>query len=245
LYHEHSNFQEILVFRSGQYGNVLVLDGVIQLTERDEFAYHEMMVHLPLCSHYTSFDSSKNNDENGNTQQQLSVLIVGGGDGGALREVCRHNWSVVKKVTLVEIDPTVIEVSKRYFGGTLATAFDDPRVHVVNADAAEFMKDCKETYDVIIGDTSDPIGPAKSLFQPAFYESMYEALKPNGIICVQAECFWIHLDLISDLVNCCQDIFDVVEYASTMVPTCTCALSLLLLLLLMMLLCELWTSLEQ
>jgi len=210
LFHQRSDFQSILVFRSAQYGNVLVLDGVIQLTERDEASYHEMMVHLPLCSH-------ENLDG-----KPLSVLIVGGGDGGALREVCRYDDTRVQKVTVLDIDPMVVEVAKTYFAATLATCFDDPRVDIVHEDAAAYLRDesRKDTFDIIIGDTSDPVGPAKSLFQPAFYESMYGALKMHGIICVQAECFWIHLNLISDLVACCEDMFDQVAYAWTMVPTC-------------------------
>jgi spermidine synthase len=192
-----------LVFKSAHYGNVLVLDGVIQMTERDEFAYHEMMVHLPLCSH----------------EKPKRVLIVGGGDGGVLREVCRHG--VVEHITVVEIDPVVIDVATTYFGAL----FDDSRVTIVNADAADFLKRHSDDhrYDIILGDTSDPVGPAESLFQPAFYESMVACLNDRGIVCVQAECFWIHLDLISDLMACCLDIgFTSAEYATTMVPTYIC-----------------------
>ena len=206
LYQKQSDFQDILVFKSAQYGNVLVLDGVIQLTERDEFAYHEMMVHLPLCSH----------------PNPRNILIVGGGDGGVLREVCKH--ACVQSITLVEIDPQVIAVAKQYFQGT-AAGFRDSRVQVVNADAADFLATTCSTgsFDVILGDTSDPVGPAESLFQPAFYESMYAALTDRGVICVQAECLWIHLDLICDLTVCCLDIgFDSAEYTTTMVPTYPC-----------------------
>jgi spermidine synthase len=204
IFYEETAFQSILVFRSAQYGNVLVLDGAIQLTERDEFAFHEMMVHLPLCAH-------------SNPQR---ILIVGGGDGGILREICRHDC--VKEIVLVEIDPVVIQVSKKFFSNSTATRFDDPRLRIIHADAADFLKDQKDAFDVIIGDTSDPVGPATSLFQPTFYESMHEALRDQGIICMQAESMWIHLDLISDLVACCDDMFDHAEYASTMVPTYPC-----------------------
>lgn len=187
-----------------------MLDGVIQLTERDEFAYHEIMVHVPLCAH----------------SNPRRVLIVGGGDGGVLREVCRH--SRVEEIVVVEIDPQVVQVAKTYFTDSTATAFEDPRIRLVHSDAAQFLAnhdvDKDGYYDVILGDTSDPIGPAESLFQPAFYESMYAALRPvQGIVCVQAECFWIHLPLISDLIACCLDIgFDSAEYATTMVPTYPC-----------------------
>ena len=204
LCQKQSNFQSILVFSSAQYGNVLVLDGVIQLTERDEFSYHETMVHVPLCSH----------------KCPRHVLIVGGGDGGILREVCRH--SCVETITVVEIDPMVVQVCLEYFGQSTATSWKDPRVRLVHADAAKYVQECSEQFDIILGDTSDPVGPAETLFQPSFYESMYAALKPHGIVCVQAECFWIHLDLIADLVACCHDIFETAEYATTMVPTYPC-----------------------
>ena len=205
LFHKQSQFQEVLVFRSAQYGTILVLDGVIQLTERDEFAYHEMMAHLPLCSH----------------SNPKRVLIVGGGDGGILREVCRHDC--VEEIVMVEIDEMVIQVCKTYFAESTAVAFHDPRLQIVQADAAQYLQDHDPNYfDIILGDTSDPVGPAATLFQPAFYESMHSALSDGGIICMQAECFWIHLSLISDMVACCADMFDTAEYSMTLVPTYPC-----------------------
>jgi spermidine synthase len=206
LFQTESDFQSVLVFRSAQYGNVLVLDGVIQLTERDEFSYHEMMTHIPLCSH----------------PHPARILIVGGGDGGILREVCRHD--TVSEICVVEIDATVVAVAREFFKNSTAVCLDDPRVRLVHQDAAEFMADTANAdyWDVIIGDTSDAVGPAESLFQPAFYECMYQNLRPSGIICMQGECFWIHLQLIADLTECCRDIFDSAEYCSTMVPTYPC-----------------------
>eukprot|EP00522_Entomoneis_paludosa_P016897 CAMPEP_0172464156 /NCGR_PEP_ID=MMETSP1065-20121228/49535_1 /TAXON_ID=265537 /ORGANISM="Amphiprora paludosa, Strain CCMP125" /LENGTH=380 /DNA_ID=CAMNT_0013220315 /DNA_START=200 /DNA_END=1342 /DNA_ORIENTATION=- len=206
LFHERSDYQDILVFRSAQYGNVLCLDGVIQLTERDEFAYHEIMVHVPFFAH----------------PNPKSICVVGGGDGGCLREILRH--STVERVVLVEIDPMVVEVAKEFFATSTGNSknFDDPRVEIVHQDAATFMGERENEFDIILGDTSDPIGPAESLFQPDFYKSMYDALRPSGIVCVQAECFWIHLDFISDLIACCADMFETAEYMSTMVPTYPC-----------------------
>jgi spermidine synthase len=208
LFYETSEFQNILVFRSAQHGNVLVLDGVVQLTEDDEFIYQEMITHLPLMIH----------------PNPINVLIVGGGDGGVLREVCRH--SCVQEITLVEIDQMVIDVAKRFFGDSTATAFDDDRVLCINEDAAEFLKKHNEKnakkYDIIIADSSDPVGPAATLFDPLFYEQMHEALNEGGVICAQGECFWTNPDLIVNVVACCADVFDTVEYASTMVPTYPC-----------------------
>merc|ERR1719223_619550 len=153
------------------------------------------------------------------------VLIVGGGDGGVLREVCRHDC--VESITMVEIDGMVIDVAKRYFADSTATSFDDPRLTIIQEDAAEFLKlhnqqNDSEGYDIIIADSSDPVGPAETLFDPVFYEQMYQALNDGGLICAQGECFWTHSDLIANVVACCADIFDTVEYASTIVPTYPC-----------------------
>ena len=177
-----------------------------------------MIVHIPLFSH----------------PRPRRVLIVGGGDGGVLREVCRHDS--VESVTLVEIDPQVIKASRQFFPETTSTCFDDPRVTLVHEDAAEFLKrrteewgtegvaeELGDRYDVIIADTSNPAGPAESLFQPEFFELMYDALNPlGGIMAAQGECFWVHLDLIADVLSCCGDLFDYADYATTMVPTYPC-----------------------
>jgi spermidine synthase len=165
-----------------------------------------MMAHLPLFSHW--------NPKN--------VLIVGGGDGGVLREVCRHKE--VQHISLVEIDPVVIRASKEHLKLAPAELFDDPRVEIIHADAAEYLQDPanQNKYDVILADTLDPLGPAESLFEPEFYEAMHSALRDNGVICTQGESMWIHFDLIRDLVACCADIFDYAEYATTTVPSYPC-----------------------
>ena len=227
LYHERSEFQDVLVFESETYGKVLVLDGVIQLTERDEFAYQEMITHLPLFSH----------------PEPKRVLIVGGGDGGVLREVARH--ACVETIDMCEIDRGVVAVAKD-FGFCTATAFDDARLTLVYADAAVYLKTIVQGadagadvanpaiaaalarrsadggwpgYDVIICDSSDPVGPAESLFAPAFYDSMRAALAPGGCVCTQGECMWLHLPLISNVLTACRSLFPTVEYAYTCVPT--------------------------
>ena len=123
MWEGRSDFQDILVFKSATYGMVLALDGVIQLTERDEHAYQEMITHIPMHSH----------------PDPQSVLIVGGGDGGVLREVCRH--SGVQKIVMCEIDKVVCDKAKEFFSNSTATAFNDPRVTLVHADAAEYVKD--------------------------------------------------------------------------------------------------------
>eukprot|EP00617_Octactis_speculum_P016899 CAMPEP_0185754106 /NCGR_PEP_ID=MMETSP1174-20130828/12760_1 /TAXON_ID=35687 /ORGANISM="Dictyocha speculum, Strain CCMP1381" /LENGTH=313 /DNA_ID=CAMNT_0028432183 /DNA_START=42 /DNA_END=983 /DNA_ORIENTATION=+ len=202
LFQERSKYQDILVFESSNYGRVLVLDGVIQLTERDEFAYQEMIVHIPMFAH----------------QNPKHILIVGGGDGGVLREVVRH--SCVERIDMCEIDEMVIDCAKKFFTTSTATGYEDPRLNLVYSDAAEFLRaEDHAMYDVIIVDSSDPVGPAESLFKPDFYESMNAALKPGGIICTQGECIWLHLDLIRSVLTSCCDMFPTVEYAYTTIPT--------------------------
>ena len=162
--------QDILVFQSTSYGRVLVLDGVVQVTERDEFAYQEMITHLPM------FISD---------QPPKKVLIIGGGDGGVLREVVKH--ASVETIHMVEIDQQVVEVGKTYFRDCLSTAFDDPRLTLMYDDAARYLQleGKHQQYDVIICDSSDPVGPAETLFRSEFFFSMYEALSPQGVMCTQ------------------------------------------------------------
>ena len=201
LFEGRSDFQDVLVFKSSTYGTVLVLDGVIQVTERDEFAYQEMITHLPMFSH----------------PNPTSVLIVGGGDGGVLREVCKH--SCVQNITMCEIDPLVCDVSKKFLSKSTATAFNDPRVTLVHADAAEYVKDKTNSYDVIIVDSSDPVGPAETLFTSSFYTCLRQAMRPGAIMCNQGECIWLHLPLIAECLQACQMVFPSVDYAYTTIPT--------------------------
>lgn len=202
LFAGKSKYQDILVFESETYGKVLVLDGVIQLTEKDEHAYQEAIAHIPLMAH----------------PNPESVLILGAGDGGVLREVCRHKG--VKRIEQCEIDEMVVQVSKKYLGSTVATSFEDPRVKLVFQDAAEFIKDKAGQYDVIIVDSSDPNeGPACSLFTPEFYSNLSKALKEGGVVCTQGECMWQNITLIHDVLGKAKSFFPVVDYAYSCVPT--------------------------
>jgi spermidine synthase len=211
LVNGRSAFQDILVFESSTYGKVLVLDGVIQATERDEFSYQEMISHLPLFV---------------NKNPPNKVLIIGGGDGGVLREVAKHKC--VKEIHMCEIDQQVVEVSKKFFSESLATSFDDERLKLFFCDATQFLleegKGKGQDYDVIICDSSDPIGPAKDLFGEAFFKSMYEALSPTGILCSQCECMWLHLDLIKGVLENTQKIFgnESAKYAYATIPSYPC-----------------------
>ncbi|XP_052188063.1 spermine synthase-like isoform X2 [Diospyros lotus] len=202
LYKEKSEYQEILVFESSTFGKVLVLDGIVQLTEKDECAYQEMIAHLPLCS----IHSPKN------------VLVVGGGDGGVLREISRH--SSVELIDICEIDKMVIDVSKKFFP-ELAIGFEDPRVQLHIGDASEFLRHAPAgKYDAVIVDSSDPVGPAQELVERPFFETIARALRPGGVLCNMAESMWLHTHLIQDMISICHETFKgSVHYAWASVPT--------------------------
>ncbi|KAI5679185.1 hypothetical protein M9H77_10135 [Catharanthus roseus] len=202
LFQGKSDYQDVMVFQSSTYGKVLVLDGVIQLTERDECAYQEMITHLPLCS----------------IPNPKKVLVIGGGDGGVLREVARH--SSVEQIDICEIDKMVVDVSKQFFPD-VAVGYDDPRVTLHVGDGVAFLKAVPEgTYDAIIVDSSDPIGPAQELFEKPFFETVARALRPGGVVCTQAESIWLHMHIIEGIVANCRQIFKgSVNYAWTTVPT--------------------------
>ena len=166
LHHEKSKFQDVLIFESSDYGIVLVLDNVIQCTERDEFSYQEMITHLGLFSH----------------PDPKRVLVIGGGDGGVLREVVKHEC--VEEATLVDIDEAVIRNSKKFLPG-MSVGFQHEKVNVVVGDGFEYLKEHKNKYDVIITDSSDPDGPAESLFQSDYFKLLNEALREGGIVTTQ------------------------------------------------------------
>jgi len=201
LHHEKSKYQDVLIFESSDYGTVLVLDNVIQCTERDEFAYQEMITHLAMNSH----PNPKN------------VLVIGGGDGGVLREVVKH--SSVEKAVLCDIDEAVIRLSKKYLPG-MSIGFQHPNVSTHVGDGFEYLRNQKDQFDVIITDSSDPEGPAESLFKKPYFELLYGALKEGGVITTQgSENQWLHLSLITELKNACREVFPNVEYAYTTIPT--------------------------
>ncbi|MEM6743357.1 MAG: polyamine aminopropyltransferase [Pseudomonadota bacterium] len=168
LFDSRTEHQRLRVLQSDDFGRVLTLDDVVQLTERDEFIYHEMLAHTPILAHGAV----------------RSVLIIGGGDGGMAREVLRHES--VERVTMVEIDAGVVEFSKRFFPGVSAGAFDDPRLELVIADGAAFVRDeTRGGYDVAIIDSTDPIGPGEVLFTETFYGHAKRRLAPEGILVTQ------------------------------------------------------------
>ena len=168
LYSGKSEFQRIDVFESKEFGRFLTLDGYIMLTEKDEFIYHEMITHVPMCVH----PSAKR------------VLVIGGGDGGTVRELLRY--PTIEHIDLVEIDELVVEVCRKYLPQT-AGGLGDERVHPHFEDGLKFIRHCEDEYDLIIVDSTDPFGPGEGLFTKEFYGNCYKALKADGIMVNQHE----------------------------------------------------------
>lgn len=167
LYEEKTSEQHLVIFENAFFGRMMALDGATQVTERDEFIYHEMMTHVPIFAH----------------GEVRRVLIIGGGDGGILREVVRHQH--VEHVTMVEIDPAVTEFSKKQLASVSAGAFEDPRLNLVFADGAKFVHECADSFDVIIVDSTDPVGPGEVLFHEDFYRGAKARLAEGGVLVTQ------------------------------------------------------------
>ncbi len=170
LHREQTALQDLIIFRNPTFGRVMALDGIVQTTEGDEFIYHEMLAHVPILA----VKAAKGRVD--------KVLIVGGGDGGCIREVLKHPKLVC---TMVEIDPGVIELSRKHLPNHHAGAFDNPRAKIVIADGAKFVKETPERYDVIIIDSTDPVGPGAVLFTEEFYADCKRCLAPGGVLVTQ------------------------------------------------------------
>jgi spermidine synthase len=179
----------------------MILDGVVQTTERDEFFYHEMFAHVPLYAHGAA----------------RRVLIVGGGDGGLLREVVKHPG--VEHVTQVEIDAGVVEMAKKYLPNHSAGAFDDPRFELVIVDGAAFLRDAEASWDVILIDSTDPIGPGEALFTDAFYRDCARVLAPGGVLVNQNGVHYMQLDEVRRTASAFGGIFADWHFYGVAVPT--------------------------
>ncbi|MCW8157476.1 polyamine aminopropyltransferase [Stutzerimonas stutzeri] len=168
LLHEvRTGHQHLVIFENARMGRVMALDGVIQTTEADEFIYHEMLAHVPILAHGLA----------------RRVLIIGGGDGGILREVARHRD--IESITMVEIDGAVVDVCKEFLPNHSAGTFDDPRLRLVIEDGMRFVASTEEKFDVIISDSSDPVGPGEVLFSEDFYQACRRCLNEGGIFVAQ------------------------------------------------------------
>ena len=169
LCRHHSKFQDIAIYTNDALGKVLVLDGIVQITTSDEFIYQEMMAHVPSFSH----------------QNPENVLIIGGGDGGILREVLRHK--TIKKAVMVEIDQLVIDLCIKYMPeiNHNGQVYQDPRSELLVQDASEFVKDTSYKFDVVIIDSTDPVGPGEKLFTKEFYKNLSQILNPDAFLSTQ------------------------------------------------------------
>ena len=201
LYDSATDHQRLQVLENGTFGRILTLDGVVQTTEGDNFVYHEMLTHVPILAHGAA----------------RHVCIIGGGDGGMAREVLKHRS--VEKVTMVEIDAGVVEFSKEYLPALSQGAFDDPRLNLVIADGADFIKSTDGGFDVIIVDSTDPIGPGEVLFTDTFYGHAKRAMTEGGIIVTQNGVPFMQGDELTGTMKAFQALFaDVWCYLAT-VPT--------------------------
>ncbi len=199
LISEKTPFQKIEIYDTDSFGRILTLDGLVQTTERDEFFYHEMLVHPAMAAHPKPAD----------------VLIIGGGDGGALREVLRYP---IKSATLVEIDARVIEVCRKCLP-SLSCSFRDRRVEVRIADGGRFIREPGRSFDVILIDSSDPVGPSLVLHQRNFYAGIKLRLKPGGIVASQAGSPLFHLEHLKKKAIFLETLFKHARYYLGPVPT--------------------------
>jgi len=200
IHTEKTPYQQLDIIETNQFGRMLVLDGMVMTTQKDEFVYHEMISHVALNTH----------------PNPKKVLVVGGGDGGAIREILKH--SSVEQAVLAEIDGRVIETSKEYLP-EIAGALDDPRVDIQVVDGIEYIHQHKAMFDIIMVDSTEPIGPAVGLFEKGFYQGIYEALKEDGILVAQTESPWFNGELIKRVFKDIQAIFPITRLYTVSIPT--------------------------
>lgn len=201
LFEAQTEHQHLVIFNNAQWGRVMALDGVIQTTEKDEFVYHEMMVHVPLLAH-------------GSAQ---SVLIIGGGDGGILREVLKH--PMVKQVTQVEIDQQVIDLCKEYLPNHSAGAYENPRAKIVIGDGVEFVNQTQQKFDIIISDSTDPMGPGEVLFTSRFYQGIASCLNDDGIFVAQNGVSFLQTQEVITTAKRLAPLFNQASFYTAAVPT--------------------------
>lgn len=193
-------YQDCRIYETSSFGRVLLLDGVIQTTEKDESIYHEMLTHPLLLTH----------------PKPEKILVIGAGDGGILREVLKYN---VKKVVLVEIDKEIISFSKKYFPFLSNGAFEDERVKIVIDDGAKFIRKTEEKFDIIIIDSSDPVGPAKVLFSKKFYQGIFSILNDLGLMIRQTGSVMLQLDVLKENYKILKRIFPHTIVQVAAIPT--------------------------
>lgn len=193
--------QRFELIQNGVFGKMLLLDGAVQVTSADEFIYHEMMAHVPILAHGAARD----------------VLIVGGGDCGLAEEVLKHGG--VERLVQVEIDPAVIDFARQHFAEFNAAAFADPRLRIEIADGAGFVARTSERFDVILVDSTDPVGPGVALFTEGFYAGLRRCLKPDGIAITQSGVPFVQPDEFARGMRALSSVFSVVSCYILAVPT--------------------------
>ena len=192
VHEEQTPYQHLEVYESPLFGRMLVLDGAVQTTEREEFVYHEMLAHPALCTH----------------PRPRRVLVIGGGDGGALEEALKHP---LERATLVEIDEAVVRASRQHLAGVGGHAFEDPRASLVVGDGIAYVGGTAERFDVVLVDSTDPQGPAVGLFTADFYGTIARRLTAGGILVVQSGSAVYQRDLIRAVRRTLRPIFPVVR----------------------------------
>lgn len=200
LRHEETPYQRLLVVETEEYGRVLILDGAIQITERDEFAYHEMMAHIPLCAH----------------PNPKAVLVIGGGDGGIVREALRHK--TIERVVLVDIDGAVTKASRDFFP-SVSSALDAPQVEILHQDALGYVREHEAQFDAIIVDSTDPVDFAAGLFCAPFYRDVHRALREGGVMMAQTESPFAEPRMIPPTYREMRSVFPVVSLCWGAMPT--------------------------
>lgn len=201
LFSDKSDFQKVEIFETdSQLGRVLTLDDLMMTTEGDEFHYHEMIAHIPMMHH----------------KCPKSVLVIGGGDGGTVREVLKHK--TVERVVLCEIDGMVIKACKKYLP-TIACELDNPKVEIRVADAIEYIKDKKNEFDIVLIDSTDPMGPGEGLFTEEFYTNVKNSLKEGGIVAAQSESPVANKEEIKKMYNLLKKVFPVCSTYTSNIPT--------------------------
>ncbi|WP_143961524.1 polyamine aminopropyltransferase [Litoribacter populi] len=189
LYEEESEFQKVEIYKTFAYGNMLTLDGMVMTTEKDEYVYHEMIAHVPMQTH----------------PDPKRVLIIGGGDGGTAREILKYEQ--LEEVVMVEIDEKVVEASKQFLP-TIASAFDNPKLNLKIEDGIKYVNEAAdESFDIILVDSTDPVGPGEGLFTAEFYTQVHRILKKDGIMVTQSESPRFNEKVFVEIYDCYREIF--------------------------------------
>ncbi|NFE66672.1 polyamine aminopropyltransferase [Clostridium sporogenes] len=200
LLNKKTPFQELTIVKSKTLGNMLLLDGIVQTTEKDEYVYHEMITHIPLFTH----------------PNPKKVLVVGGGDGGTIREVLKH--PSVEKAVLCEIDEEVIKASKEFLP-TISCALDNPKCEIFIGDGIKYVHEHKNEFDIIIVDSTDPFGAAEGLFGGSFYKEIYQALTDKGIFVAQTETPFYLPEVVKKVYDDARTIFPITKLFMAAIPT--------------------------